>query len=180
MSAEIRLTSRSNRFRLLLNFLPLLSCMLLLSSCAFLDGNAGPKLRFGPRTVVVQASYDEVWQAIQKAMAAYPIQVNNIDSGTIITDTIKSNTIWTAPFKENLKYGIYHYYLKVQVIRGKTSGLPACQIFITKVVTARHDYFSGVEKLPSDGYEEGTILYRIEREILLQRSLKAAFERGDG
>ncbi len=175
MSVEISTTLRSKQ---LLRSFFLASAALFgaisISGCASVDA---PTLRYGPRSLVLQASYDEVWQAVQKALANYPIQVNNVDSGTIVTDSLKGSSIWAPPFDEKLKYHDFKYVLKVQVIRGKISGLDSCQIFVTKTSTARPDFFSGPVKLPSDGFEEGAILYRIERQVAIQRSLKNAFER---
>ena len=145
--------------------------------CASTPAN---EFHFGPRSVIIQAPYDEVWQAVQQALANYPIQINNLDEGLITTDSIKNGQVWSAPFNEHYRYPNFTYRLKITVLRGKQKGHPACKVFITKYITAQKDFFSGTKHLPSDGLEEGSILYRIERNIEIQRALKAAYKRGNG
>ncbi len=150
---------------------------LFLGGCA--TTSTANEFHYGPRTIIIKASYDEVWQAVQQAMANYPIEINNVDEGLITTDSIRNGQVWSAPFNEHYKYPNFTYRLKVIVLRGGIKGHPACKVFITKYIDVQKDFFSGVEHMPSDGLEEGSILYRIERNIQIQRALKAAYQRGN-
>ena len=50
----------------------------------------------------------------------------------------------------------------------------ATKVTLTKDVTLQSDFFSDPKFLPSDGLEEKTILYRIGREIQIERALAKA------
>lgn len=163
-------------FRWLLGALFSASLLCLLSACASEETN---DRQAGPESQVIQASYDEVWRATQKALSAYPIQLNNVDQGVIETDQLKAGQIFNLPYKTDKRTSSsFRYSIKVNVLRGKAEGLDTVRISVFKNIAQERDFFSGEKKLPSDGMEERLLLYRIEREIKLERSIKKAFERG--
>ena len=157
--------------------LSILLSSLLSVGCA-LSGAADNAPKIGPRVQVFNASYDEVWRGLQKALAKYPIQLNNIDLGRIETDFIKVNQVWQSPAQEPERYPNARYQLSVRVVKGKTKNKDSIRVSILKNKTIEPDFFSSQKVLPSDGLEENALLYRLEREIKIERSLKRAFERG--
>jgi len=132
----------------------------------------------GPASRVIVGGYDEVWRALQKAFSSYPIQVNNLDQGILETDIIKGAQIWSPPFVKNARPVNYRYTLSARVIRGKTAGQESVRIIVSKKINLQRDFFSADEELLSDGLEELSLLYRIERELQIERSLRKAFEKG--
>jgi hypothetical protein len=133
----------------------------------------------GPLTQVYEASFEEVWRSLQKTLAYYPIQLNNADTGIIETDVIRPDKMWrpaqkSKPFSPGLRYVI-----KAAAIKGvKGQDKEAIRLSIEKIVTIERDFFAGTERQPSDGLEEESIFYRVQREITLERSLKAAYDQG--
>ncbi len=130
-----------------------------------------------PYVRVFESSYDEVWRAIQKALANYPIQLNNIDQGIIETDTIKGDQIWHPPYNQKNKKMIARYTLQVKVAKGRVQNNDSTRVTLIKKQSVTKDFFSGDVELASDGLEEKAIFYRVEREIKLESSLRKAFER---
>jgi hypothetical protein len=165
--------------RTLLAILLISSLSLAVSGCALFEPapQSAPDIN-APVTKVIPGDADEIWRAIQKAMVQYPIQVNNSDQGVIETDVIKAENAWQAPFEKKKEKRNLRYVLKVNVVKGRVKNQNSSRVTISKVAALERDFFSGESKLPSDGLEERTLLYRIERELTLERSLRKAFERG--
>jgi hypothetical protein len=147
-----------------------------LSGCA-LFGDDKPETVNGPVAKVLVGSYDEIWRATQKAFSNYPIQVNNLDQGILETDVIKGSQIWQAPFQKSARSPNVRYTISVHVIRGKAQGQESARVLIAKKINLQRDFFSGDEDRQSDGFEEISLLYRIERELQIERSLRKAFEK---
>lgn len=154
----------------------LLSSIYFLSACALLEPTPHPET-MAPQARIFTGQYDEVWRAIQKALVRYPIQLNNIDQGIIETEIIKGDQIWQTPFKREAMKSNPKYILRVNVVKGRSKGKDSVRVTVLKSISLEKDFFSGEARLPSDGLEEKSILYRIEREIVLERSLKRAFEK---
>lgn len=153
----------------------LLASLVAVAACSTLEAEK-PKQR-GPALQVMVGSYDEVWRAIQKAFSGYPIQVNNLDQGILETDVIKGAQVWVPPYEKSPRPSNYHYVLNVRVVKGRSKGKESAQVMIVKRISMQRDFFSSDEEMPSDGLEEESLLYRIDRELHLERSLRKAFER---
>jgi hypothetical protein len=149
---------------------------IVLSGCAIIEPEP-PQATMGPHSKVFEASYDEVWRAVQKSLVSYPIQLNNIDQGIIETDSIKGPQVWRPPFNKNDEKTNQKYILRVNVVKGQVNKKESTRVTILKSISIEKDFFSGEDRLPSDGYEEKALIYRVQREILLERSLKKSFER---
>lgn len=146
--------------------------------CALWD-SPPVKESMGPQYRIFEGSYDEVWRAVQKSLASYPIQINNIDQGIIETDNIKGDQIWRPPFQQDRKPINLRYVIRVNVVKGRpTKKGETVKVTILKSITLEKDFFSGESRQPSDGFEEKALLYRISREVQLERSLRRAFEKG--
>lgn len=150
-----------------------LSIALLLVSCTGASKREG---RLGPVTRVLMGDYDKVWRATQKALATYPIRLNNIDTGQIETDVIRGLKVWTPPHAPDAKQPGLRYFLRFSLIKGDIAGKPSVEVNIEKIKTLEKNFFAEEERLPSDGLEEESLLYRIEREMVLERSLDKAFQ----
>lgn len=159
----------------------LISSLLFYSGCALLDTpdkTAAHDIEV-PASQIFQASYDEVWRATQKTLVKFPIVVNNIEQGLIETEPLQLDLIWPRPYPINNKRQLGKYTLHVNVVKGRINGEDAIRVILLKKVKVERDFFSEVKQLSSDGYEENIILYRIQREINLERSVKRAFGSSD-
>ncbi|MEK6556574.1 MAG: hypothetical protein AABZ31_15095, partial [Bdellovibrionota bacterium] len=67
--------------------LTIFSCSLALTGCALSDKDSDATVeQLEPVVQVYEATYDEVWRAMQKAFSRYPIRLNNADTGELETD----------------------------------------------------------------------------------------------
>jgi hypothetical protein len=120
-------------------------------------------------------TFEETWRAVQIALAKYPIRINDMDAGVIETDSIKGEQSWITPGKPAQPMGGRKYKLKATIVKGRSnSGGPANRVSILKISEVQKDFFSEVENVASDGMEELSIIYRIDRELALSRVLKRA------
>lgn len=122
------------------------------------------------------ASFEEVWSATQKAFSAYPVQTNNIDLGIIESALIRGSQLWSAPHLEKTSFSGVRYRLLGRVIKGMLDKRKATKVIIEKRMEMQKDFFSQSEPLKSDGLEELALMYRIQREIIIQRAIQKAFK----
>lgn len=153
-------------------FIPI--CFLTLSACALFEERSGPQTFYGPREQVYFASFDEVWRAVNLVLQPYPLRISNMDQGMLETDMIRGNRVWTTPFKSDLAASAETYRLTVRVIKGMLENRAATKVTMVKDVQVQRDFFSDPRSLPSDGLEEKSLLYRVSREIQIERALAKA------
>lgn len=132
------------------------------------SGASGPTYQ---HTLV--GDYYEIWRAIQIAMAHYPIRINDQDAGIIETDYIRGNKMWNNPWQPPAKPSGRRYKISVKAQKmSKEEGKIPVLILVNKDIEMFRDFFSEKEKLETDGYEESSIIYRIERELNINEKLK--------
>jgi hypothetical protein len=147
--------------------------IILLAACATTPNNDSVVESAEPQEKIFKESFDDIWRAVQLAMANYPIKVNNQDAGFIETESIRADNAWVSPGHKKQVAGGFRYRLIVRVVRGRTERQSAAgKVTILKQGEIQRDFFSPYEKLPSDGLEELAIMYRIERELSIDKALK--------
>jgi len=124
-------------------------------------------------------SFDQVWRATQLALQNYPMKINNMDLGVIETEQIKGYKVWMPPYKSEQSSGGLAYSLNVRLIKGKTQGRDVVKVSILKETQIQKDFFSEPVRMPSDGLEEKAVLYRIGRELLIEKALEKAQEKAN-
>jgi hypothetical protein len=154
--------------------LALAALMLSLSGCALFQDRPGPPTYLGPREQIYYATFDEVWRAVNLVLQPYPLRVSNMDQGVLETDTIRGFKTWTPPYAPNQASAGITYKMKIRVVKGTQQGSSATKVVIDKDLEVQHDFFSSPTQMPSDGMEEKSILYRVGREIQIERALKKA------
>lgn len=140
----------------------------------------------GPHVAFVKTSYDKAWRATQLALNKYPIQTSNVDKGYIATQAITLNSVWTPAHKSIKTYGGERYRLKVNLIKGnvksnykgETYKEPGVKIIVKKEVSRLRDFIAEPERMQSDGIEEELIIYRIKREILIEKVIERRSNKG--
>ncbi len=120
------------------------------------------------------ATFVEVWRSVNVVLQPYPLRVSNMDQGILETDSLRGNRVWTLPYKADRTTNGESYRLVLRVIKGALAKKDATKITIIKEVNLQRDFFSDPRPLPSDGMEEKAILYRIAREIQIERALAKA------
>jgi hypothetical protein len=97
-----------------------------------------------------------------------------MDQGLLETDTIRGYKVWGPPFKSEAAANNDTYKLNIKVVKGALGKAQATKVTILKDTDHQVDFFSDPKAMPSDGLEEKMILYRIGREIQVERALAKA------
>lgn len=156
----------------------LISSLLLisfLSGCGLLASRSTPNeiLEQASQQKIFYASYDSVWRAAHAAIS-YTIASENQDYGVIETDYIKSVDGWLRPDQTRPEYKSARYKLILTFAKGTSGGRESTRVTIEKKIEIFRDFISEKKIVPSDGLEEQSIFYRIEREIVIAQALRRA------
>jgi len=119
------------------------------------------------------ASYDLVWRAAHSAIK-YTIANENQDYGVIETDFIKTVDGWLPPDQTTPQYKSGRYKLVLNFAKGAAGGKESTRVTIEKKIEVFKDFISDTKQVSSDGLEEQSIFYRIERELIISKALKKA------
>lgn len=124
-----------------------------------------------PISQIFLGDYEQIWRASQKALARYPIRVNNSDTGLLQTDYIRGSKAYSPPFDRKTFSSGYRHQISLRLAKGSAQGRSAVKVSVTKAPELQRDFFSTATSLESDGVEELVILYRIQRELDLEKAL---------
>ena len=119
------------------------------------------------------ANYDVVWKAAHAAIR-YTIANENQDYGVIETDFIKAVDGWLPPDQTRPQYKSARYKLILSFAKGNTNGRESTRLTIEKKIEVFRDFISETQLVQSDGLEEQSVFYRIERELIIGLALKKA------
>ncbi len=138
--------------------------LLLLTSCISFLPQRSPI-----REAVFRGSLQQVWIATERALVNYPIAESNIDVGILKTDYLRGPNCWTSPghlekYSSGTRCNLYIQFVKMPGSR--------VRIRITKTFEMLRDFVSEPEAITSDGLEEMTILYRIDRELTVAKEIR--------
>ena len=153
-----------------------LAAFCLLTSCSLFnqrDDSADKIIERASKQKIFFASYDTVYKAAHSAIK-YTIGLENQDYGVIETDYIKAVDGWIPPDQTKPKYKSGRYKLIFNFAKGSTNGKESTRVTIEKRIEIFTDFISETQHEPSDGLEEQSIFYRIEREIIIGQTLKKA------
>lgn len=151
---------------------------LFLSGCSLLGIELEETKDAGPQSAVFEAPFDKVWRSAQLALAKYPIKVNNMDSGTLETDYIRFEKIWRPPYQKTEPPSGERQMLSIRMIRGAYEDKnEAVKVVVTKIIELAPDFTTQPKRKISDGIEERLILYRISRELAIEKALVKANEK---
>lgn len=153
---------------------------LLLSATLTACAQSEKKSEAGVPTPVEEVFYAEaeaVDRAISQVMVKYPQKVANLEAGVLETDYIKGEARFQPPHKKVTFGSGYRYRIFIRTVRGKTNGKPAIKVQVLKKVEQHRDFFADPENLKSDLLEEKAILYRIGRELKIDKALQRLSEK---
>lgn len=156
-----------------------ITSILLLSSCGLMELQEDKVKRRRssslPPSRIFSYSYDNVWRA-SLTVLKYSITDQNQETGHIETDYVKpADGGWTRPDgTSNVSAGI-RYKIAIGLVRVRTeNGKTGVKVTVDKKLERIKDFFSDPEALESDQLEEKSILYRLERELVIDDALKKA------
>ncbi len=142
--------------------------------CALIEDRATPNTYYGPRDQVFYANFEEVWRSVNLVLQPYPLRVSNMDQGVLETDEIRGNRVWSPVYKTGESSNGETYRITIRVIKGALGSRAATKVTIVKDAQLKVDFFSDPKSIPTDSLEEKAILYRIGREIQIERALAKA------
>ncbi|MBC7420050.1 MAG: hypothetical protein H7328_04915 [Bdellovibrio sp.] len=122
---------------------------------------------------IFYASYDVVWKAAHSVIK-YTIASENQDFGVIETDFVKAVDGWLPPDQTRPQFKSARYKLTFTFAKGKSEGRESTRVTIEKKIEIFKDFISETQMIQSDGLEELSLFYRIEREIVIAQALKKA------
>ena len=138
------------------------------------DGTDTEAQSGGPRELVFREPFESVWRAVQYALVKYPIKLADMDAGVLETDYVKGDAAWQSPHVRKPPSGGRKYKLNVRVLKGRVGeSQAATKVIISKRIEIQRDFFSPIESRPSDGLEEISVLYRVRRELEIEKLVKA-------
>lgn len=161
---------------LLRSFFLLAGFVVFLTSCSLFEKqteSADKIIQKASRQKIFFAPYDLVWKAAHQSIK-YTIASENQDFGVIETDYVKAVDGWLPPDKVKPEYKSARYKLNLTFAKGKIDGRESTRITIDKKVEIFRDFISEKQIISSDGLEELSLFYRIEREIIIAQALKKA------
>jgi len=124
-----------------------------------------------PISKVFFADYQKVWSATLLALEDYPIETENNEKGYLKTENILNNTIWKFPFDIGDSRGSAKYTINIKLVKGTSRGRPVVKVLILKRVLLQKGFISDFQRVPSYGLEEKNILYRISREVSIDKAI---------
>lgn len=148
--------------------------LVMLNACALFEERGGPVMYYGPREQIFYANFEEVWRSVNLVLQPYPLRVSNMDQGMLETDEIRGFRVYAPPYKSEAAASGETYRMTIRVIKGALSSRAATKVTVVKDSQLRTDFFSDPKSMPSDGLEEKSLLYRIGREIQIERALAKA------
>lgn len=160
----------------MLRLISSLSLILILSGCSLFESRPETPDKIIERASqqkIYYANYDLVWKAAHSAIR-YTIANENQDYGIIETDYIKAVDGWLPPNQTRPQYKSARYKLIFSFAKGTTNGRESTRLTIEKKIEVFKDFISEIQIVPSDGLEEQSIFYRIERELIIAQALKKA------
>lgn len=121
-----------------------------------------------------KADYNQTWQAVIQVMKRYDIAYQNQEAGKIKTrwmdNTLQVN--FTDAFGSADAVKAAEFKLVVNVAEGYSYGRKVTKVTIYKRQRIENDFLQGWKAQPSDGIQEKTLLYRIEKLIENDNKLK--------
>ena len=130
-----------------------------------------------PRERVFSAPFEDVERALKQAMIKYPPKVENSEAGIFDSDYVKGEHRFRPPHKDVRLSNGYRYRILVRLVRGQAEGKDVVKVVVTKVPQLQRDFFAEPETIGTDGLEEEVILYRVQRELAIDRAVRRAQER---
>lgn len=152
----------------------LLIGLLALSSCASYEKFRQVTEELEIPSKVFRADFNQTWQAVIQVMRKYDIAQQNQEAGFIKTrfmdNTLEKN--FTDSFGSSDAVKAAKFKLIINVVKGYRSSREVTKVTIYKRQLVEQDFLQGWKEVTTDGIQERTLLYRIERLIAIDNKLR--------
>ena len=108
----------------------------------------------------------EVWRATLLSLSSYPLEINNFEEGLIKTKVLTESEVWSPIYRSPNSDHLYTMSISVYDSNYGT------KVSINKKLKRKADFNRSEEELETKGVEEDLILYRVKRELLVDRLIK--------
>jgi hypothetical protein len=123
---------------------------------------------------IFKSDYNQTWQAVISVMRKYDIAQQNQEAGFIktrwIDNTLELNFADAFGSSDSVKAA--KFKIIINVVKGFRSSQEVTKVTIYKRQLIEQDFLQGWKEVTPDGIVEKTLLYRIERLISIDNSLK--------
>ena len=164
---------------LIIKFTKFITIILLVTACASYEQFQQMTEEMEIPTKVYKADYNQAWQAVIQFMKKYDLALQNQEAGVIktrwIDNTLEMNFADSFGGADSVKAA--KFKLIINVIKGYRGNREVSKISIFKRQMVEQDMLQGWKVLPSDGIMEKTILYRLDRILMIDNQLKEIEEK---
>lgn len=123
---------------------------------------------------VFKASFEQTWQSTLQVMQKYDLALQDQASGVIktrwIDNTLQLNFEDSFGSKDAIKAA--KFKMIVNIVKGFRGSREVSKVTIFKRQMIERDFLQGWKVIRTDGVLEKTLLYRIERNILIDNKLQ--------
>lgn len=161
-------------------FAPVKSILLTVCLAAALSGCASYKQfqyiaeEFEIPSDVYRNDYSQTWQAVLQIMQKYDLSLQNQEAGIIktrwIDNTLELNFADSFGSRDAVKAA--RFKLIINVVKGFRGTREVTKVTVFKRQMVENDFLQGWKVVRSDGILEKTLLYRVERILVVDRRLK--------
>lgn len=126
-------------------------------------------------TEIIDADYNQCWQAVIQAMRKYDLEGQNQEGGIIKTRWIDNTNAlnFSDSFGSSDAVKSAKYKLTINVVKSSRGSQEVSKVSILKRQLVEQDFLQGWKEIPSDGIVEKTLLYRIKRIVDIDKRLRA-------
>ncbi|MCC7441730.1 MAG: hypothetical protein IT285_08855 [Bdellovibrionales bacterium] len=114
--------------------------------------------------------FNTAWQSVLDSLKSYPLDVSNREAGSILTkwndNTAQKNFV--DSFAGASTYLKAQFRFKVNVEKGFYNGQQSVKVSVIKEQMVQQDVLEGWRPVPTDSYDENTMLYRVGRIIYIR------------
>lgn len=151
----------------------------LLVSCSSYEQFQYMSEEFEVPSQVFNADFNQTWQAVINIMKRYDLETYDQEAGVIktrwIDNTLEVNFSDSFGSSDSVKGA--RFRLVVNVVKGFRGDREVAKVTIFKRQMIEQDFLQGWKVIPTDGIQEKTILYRIERGLAIDNRLKKIEDR---
>ena len=126
-------------------------------------------------TKIFRTPFSQTWLAVLSIANKYDLELQNMESGVIrskwIDNTLRLNFADSFGSRDAVKSA--RFKLVINVIKGFRNSREVTKVTVFKRQMIKQDFLQGWKVVPTDRIVEKTILYRIERALIIDNKLKA-------
>jgi hypothetical protein len=123
---------------------------------------------------IFKADFNQTWQAVIQVMRKFDIAQQNQEAGFIKTRWI-DNTLevnFADAFGSSDAVKAAKFKMVINVVKGYRAGREVSKVTIFRRQLIEQDFLQGWKEVPTEGIQERTLLYRIERLIAIDNKLR--------